>query len=144
MKKRGGVGPRERGGEGAGPGPESLTQWGKRTQGRGQLQSRDPPKAQRGWRFRKLPRRHPVAPFKGEDWKGGRGRTRDLFSVGGHLRGKVPGLGICVGDRCGAGATEAGTYAREGAKSPRRWPKRSAVGMVRRPRPLGGGFFEPG
>lgn len=29
----------------AGPGPEPLSQWGKRTRGRGRLQSRDPPKA---------------------------------------------------------------------------------------------------
>lgn len=41
-------------------------------------------------------------PLKGRIGSGGwgcRGRTRDLFSVGGHLRGKVPGLGLCVGDR---------------------------------------------
>lgn len=44
VKKRGGVGPPEGGGKGAGPGPEPLTQWGKRTRGRGQFQSRDPPK----------------------------------------------------------------------------------------------------
>lgn len=53
-------------------------------------------------------------------------------------------MGICVGDRCGAGVTEAESYAGEGAKSPRRWRKRSAVGMALRPGPLGGQFCEPG
>lgn len=66
------------------------------------------------------------------------GPTRDLFSVGGHLRGKVPGLGLCVGERWELGVTESGSCAGEGAKSPRRWPNRSAVGIALRPGPLSG------
>lgn len=71
LKKGGGGGPSEGGGEGAGPGYEPHTQWGKRTQGRGQSNHGIRPRPQRGWRFRKLPPRHPVAHFKGEDLKGG-------------------------------------------------------------------------
>ena len=52
-------------------------------------------------------------PLKGRIAEGGgQGRAWDLFSVGGHLRGKVPGLGLCVGDRweLGGGVTGPRSY----------------------------------
>lgn len=85
-------------------------------------------------------------PLKGRTWRqggGAQGPTRDLFSVGGHLRGKVPGLGLCVGDRWERGVTEPGSCTGEGARSRRRWPNRSAVGMALRPGSLGGQSSEP-
>ena len=115
MKKRGGVGPPEGGGRGRGLGPSRSHNGGRGAGGRGRVNHGIRPRPQRGWRFRKLPRRHPVAPFKGEDCGvggGGQGRAWDLFSVGGHLRGKVPGLGLCVGDRweLGGGVTGPRSY----------------------------------
>lgn len=114
VKKRGGVRPPEGGGRGRGLGPSRSHNGGRGAGGRGRVNHGIRPRPQRGWRFRKLPRRHPVAPFKGEDWGGGggQGRAWDLFSVGGHLRGKVPGLGLCVGDRweLGGGVTGPRSY----------------------------------
>lgn len=67
MKKRGGVGPPEGGGRGRGLGPSRSHNGGRGAGGRGRVNHGIRPRPQRGWRFRKLPRRHPVAPFKGED-----------------------------------------------------------------------------
>lgn len=71
MKKRGGVGPPEGGGSGRGLGPSRSHNGGRGPGGGAGSNHGIRPRPQRGWRFRKLPRRHPVAPFKGEDLKGG-------------------------------------------------------------------------
>ena len=110
MKKRGGVGPPEGGGSGRGLGPSCSHNGGRGPGGGAGSNHGIRPRPQRGWRFRKLPRRHPVAPFKGEDLKGGQGRAWDLFSVGGQLRGTVSGLGLCVGDRWELGGDGVGSY----------------------------------
>ena len=112
VKKRGGVGPPEGGGRGRGLGPSGSHNGGRGSGGGAGSNHGIRPRPQRGWRFRKLPRRHPVAPFKGEVLRGGgQGQTWDLFSVGGHLPGKVPGLGLCVGARWEPGVTEPSSYA---------------------------------
>lgn len=102
------------------------------------------PRPQRGRRFRKLPRRHPVAPFKGEDLKGGRGWIRHLFSVGGHLRGKVSGLGLCVGGRWELGIEGIPGATPDKASSHRAGGRKGALwGWSCAPGPWAAGFFEP-
>lgn len=76
-----GEGPRNRGRGEGGASALQLTQWGKRRRGGGAGSNHGiRPRAQHGRRFRKLPRRHSVAPFKGEVLKeGGRGGGLETY-----------------------------------------------------------------
>lgn len=94
------------------------------------------PRPQRCWRFRKLPRSHPAAPFKGEDLKGG-GSGTDLKSI--FSRWTLTGEGAWVGSlRRGPVGTAPGK-----APSYRAGSRKGAVGVALRPRPLSRRSFLP-
>lgn len=92
VKKRGGVGPPEGGGSGRGLGPSRSHNGGRGPGGGAGSNHGIRPRPQRGWRFRKLPRRHPVAPFKGEDLKGG---VRGGFGI--YFQSVDTYGGLCLG-----------------------------------------------
>lgn len=73
-----GAEPGLRGGAGAGPRSSSSHNGGSGAEGGADSNHGIRPRAQRGKRFRKLPRRHSVAPFKGEVLKEGGGRKGGL------------------------------------------------------------------